>query len=174
MSQPELLLLRSEKELDRLKVLPEVQEGHWTPRPASGQLGLTDRWVRKLLERLRTEGDGGSVHRRRGRPSNRRLPTAWRERVVARRVLPFPNQLEIAKGWWVHDPPILTAPRCPGLPHQGSHLPPPPRTHTLQPHRGIRCTPTVPGLRKNLTIDLRSNYSSLLVRQACKDDMTTT
>jgi hypothetical protein len=43
-----------------------------------GSLGLTERWMRKLLGRLRAEGDRGAVHRSRGRPSNRKLPEAWR------------------------------------------------------------------------------------------------
>jgi hypothetical protein len=47
-------------------------------------MGLTDRWVRKLLGRVRAEGDRGVVHRSRGRPSNRKLPEAWRARAVAR------------------------------------------------------------------------------------------
>ena len=74
----------SQKERDRLKVLHEVQKGHLTQRAAGRQLGLTDRWVRKLLGRLRTEGDHGVVHRLRGRPSNRKLPEAWRARAGAR------------------------------------------------------------------------------------------
>jgi hypothetical protein len=40
--------------------------------------------VRKLLGRLRGEGDRGIVHRLQGRVSNRRLPPRLRERVVAR------------------------------------------------------------------------------------------
>jgi len=83
MSQPELMLM-SQRERDRLKVLHEVQKGHLTQRQAGRHLGLTDRWVRKLLGRLRTEGDGGMVHGLRGRASNRRLPAALRERAVAR------------------------------------------------------------------------------------------
>ena len=83
MSQPELLLM-SQRERDRLKVLHEVQKGQLSQKSAAAQLGLTDRWVRKLLKRLRAEGDRGSVHRLRGRPSNRQLPAALRQRAVAR------------------------------------------------------------------------------------------
>lgn len=83
MDKPELLLM-SQRERDRLKVLHEVQKGHWTQKQAGTQLGLTDRWVRKLLKRLRAEGDRGIVHRLRGRASNRQLPAALRQRAVAR------------------------------------------------------------------------------------------
>jgi transposase len=83
MSQPELLWM-SQRERDRLKVLHQVQKGQVSQKQAAVQLGLTDRWVRKLLKRVRAEGDRGIVHRLRGRPSNRQLPEAWRERAVAR------------------------------------------------------------------------------------------
>lgn len=46
------------------------------------QLGLSERWVRALVGRVRREGDAGVVHRLRGRPSNRRLPVAMCARVV--------------------------------------------------------------------------------------------
>jgi hypothetical protein len=37
-------------------------------------LQLTDRQIRRLLGRVKTEGDQGLVHRGRGKPSNRRIP----------------------------------------------------------------------------------------------------
>jgi predicted ArsR family transcriptional regulator len=83
MDKPELLLM-SQRERDRLKFLHEVQRGHLTPKQGGAQLGLTARWVRELLRRLKEEGDPGVMHRARGRPSNRRLPEALRERAVAR------------------------------------------------------------------------------------------
>src|SRR5437016_11618231 len=72
MSEQEMLVL-STKDRDRLKVLHEVRQGHLTQREAGEQLGFTDRWVRKLLGRVKKEGDRGVVHRLRGRVSNRRL-----------------------------------------------------------------------------------------------------
>ena len=68
----------SGKERDRLKVLHDVQEGHLTQRAAAGQLGITDRAVRKLLVRIEREGDRGVAHGLRGRASNRRLPERLR------------------------------------------------------------------------------------------------
>ena len=72
----------SAKERDRLKVLHEVRQGHLTQRGAAEQLGITDRWVRKLLVRVQEEGDRGIVHRLRGQESNRRLGESLRRRVV--------------------------------------------------------------------------------------------
>jgi len=43
---------------------------------------ISDRAVRKLLVRIELEGDGGVVHRLRGKASNRRLPESLRTRAV--------------------------------------------------------------------------------------------
>jgi len=83
----------SQRERDRLKVLHEVQKGQLSQKQGAAQLGLTDRWARKLLKRLCGEGDRGIVHRLRGRPSNRQLPVALRERAV-------PPVKEYHEGLW--------------------------------------------------------------------------
>ena len=80
MSKQEMLVL-STKDRDRLKVLHEVKRKHLTQR-AARQLGISDRWVRKLLVRVRKGGDGGIVHRGRGRRSNRRLPESLRTQTL--------------------------------------------------------------------------------------------
>jgi len=72
----------SGKERDRLKVLHEVQGGHLTQGEAGGQLGISDREVRRLLARIAAEGDRGVVHRLRGKVSNRRLPESLRTRAL--------------------------------------------------------------------------------------------
>jgi hypothetical protein len=81
--EPERIELNA-KERERLKVLHEVEEGHLMQIEAARRLRLTDRHVRRLQVRLQKEGDGGIVHRLRGRRSNRKLPKtltqrAWRE-----------------------------------------------------------------------------------------------
>src|SRR5437667_185008 len=81
MSEQEMLVL-STKDRDRLKVLHEVREGHLTQREAGEQLGFTDRWVRKLLGRVKKEGDRGVVHGLRGRVSNRRLGEKVRRKAL--------------------------------------------------------------------------------------------
>src|SRR5256886_3784037 len=81
MSKQEMLVL-STKDRDRLKVLHEVKRKHLTQRAAARQLGISDRWVRKLLVRVRKGGDGGIVHRGRGSRSNRRLPESLRTQTL--------------------------------------------------------------------------------------------
>src|SRR5947207_4503779 len=55
MSKQEMLVL-STKDRDRLKVLHEVKRKHLTQRAAAQQLGVSDRWVRELLRRVKKEG----------------------------------------------------------------------------------------------------------------------
>jgi hypothetical protein len=49
----------SGEERDRLVVLRQVKAGKLTQRKAAEQLGLSPRWVKKLMKRLKKEGDGG-------------------------------------------------------------------------------------------------------------------
>ena len=70
------------KERDRIKVLHEVKKRHITQKQAAAELGLSVRWVRALLVRLRAGGDGALRHGLRGRPSNRKTPEAVRRRAV--------------------------------------------------------------------------------------------
>ena len=72
----------SAKERDRLKVLHEVRKRHITQRQAAAELGLSVRWVRKLLERLREHGDRGLRHRLRGKRSNHKAPEELKRRAV--------------------------------------------------------------------------------------------
>jgi len=67
-----------------LKVVHEVEKGHLTQVEAGGRLRLSDRQVRRWLVRVRAEGDGGVIHRLRGRASNRKMPEKLRQRVLAR------------------------------------------------------------------------------------------
>jgi biotin operon repressor/transposase-like protein len=72
----------SGRERDRLVLLRQVKEGKLTQRKAAEQLGLSSRWVKKLMKRLRSEGDRGLAHRLRGRASNRGHGAEVRKRSV--------------------------------------------------------------------------------------------
>ena len=73
----------SQRERDRLKGLHEVQRRQLRQREAAERLGLSVRQVRRLLRRVKREGDGGVIHGLRGRPSNRKIPRAVRGRILA-------------------------------------------------------------------------------------------
>jgi transposase len=92
-------LWMSAKERDRLKVLHEVHKRHITQRQAAVELGVSVRWVRKLLVRWRAQGDGALRHGLRGRPSNRKTPEA-----VKRRAVEVYRQNKQAKLWHDYGP----------------------------------------------------------------------
>ena len=72
----------SQTERDRLKVLHEVERKHLRQREAAERLRLSVRQVRRLLGRVKGEGDRGLIHRLRGRPSNRRIPVSRQRRIL--------------------------------------------------------------------------------------------
>ena len=72
----------SQEERDWLEWLKRVQGGVVTQRQAAAKMGVSDRWVRKLLLRMKTDGDAVVVHGLRGRSSNRRIDQQTQTRVV--------------------------------------------------------------------------------------------
>jgi len=80
----ETFIEMSEREISRLEVLKLVVAGMMTQVAAGKRLSLTDRQVRRLLERYSTEGARGLVHRQRGRPSNHRTEERLRKRIMKR------------------------------------------------------------------------------------------
>ncbi len=76
-------LTMSTKELNRLEILGRVLERRLTQRQAAEQLDLSVRQVERLCRRLRLKGRQGLISKKRGRPSNRKLPVVLRERALA-------------------------------------------------------------------------------------------
>jgi hypothetical protein len=77
-------LRMSQNERRRLTVMSQVQSGKLRLGKASELLGLSYRQVKRVWSRYRLEGDGGLVHRLRGRASNHRGSAKLRKRVLAR------------------------------------------------------------------------------------------
>lgn len=73
----------SQCERERLKVLQQIEQGHWTQVEGARRMHLSARQVRRIQRRVAAEGDGGVMHRLRGRPSNRKIPEAMQRRVLA-------------------------------------------------------------------------------------------
>lgn len=76
-------VVMSERELNRIGVLSEVEAGRLRVEDAAGLLGLTRRQVFRLLARLRTDGPTGLAHKARGRAPNNRLPASVQESALA-------------------------------------------------------------------------------------------
>jgi transposase len=79
MSGEDIIMVR-QRELKRLHVIRKVMEGALTQRDAAGLISLTERQIRRIVKRIREEGDEGIRHKSRGRPSKRKLP--FKERIV--------------------------------------------------------------------------------------------
>jgi len=70
------------RELRRLKVLHAVLDRRFTQKVAAGKLDLSERQVRRLVKSVREFGDGGIIHRGRGRPSNHKHPARLKAGVL--------------------------------------------------------------------------------------------
>jgi hypothetical protein len=77
------LIEMSQRERDVLKVMSLVLSGKRTQVEAARLLKRSVRQVDRILRRLRADGDGGVVHRLRGRASNRGADPAVRKRVLS-------------------------------------------------------------------------------------------
>src|SRR6516164_9546040 len=73
----------SQEERDELHWLRKAKDGSITQREAAKRIGVSDRWVRKLLRRMVKEGDEVVVHGLRGRPSNRKLGEKTQRQALA-------------------------------------------------------------------------------------------
>src|ERR1700678_915155 len=72
----------NQEERDWLEWLKRAQDGVVTQRQAAEKMGVSDRWVRKLLVRMKTTGDGVVVHGLRGRSSKRQIDPQTQERAI--------------------------------------------------------------------------------------------
>jgi hypothetical protein len=77
-------VIMSGKELRRVHVMRQVVGKQITQVKAGALLGLTDRQIRRLLRRVKQEGDRGLVHRGRGKPSNRRIAGPVKAKALRR------------------------------------------------------------------------------------------
>ena len=73
MAQKDVIQM-SRKELQRFHIIQKVLEGVITQKEASQILSISDRQVRRFVQRVRNEGEQGVVHRARSRPSNQGNP----------------------------------------------------------------------------------------------------
>jgi len=72
----------SQEERDRLEWLKRAKDGVISQRQAARRMGVTDRWVRKLLKRMKRQGDRVVVHGLRGRVSNRKIASQVHAQAV--------------------------------------------------------------------------------------------
>jgi len=76
------IIMLSRKELKKLHVVRKVLEGVVKQVEAAEILSLSDRQIRRLIRRVKVEGDAGIGHKSRGKASGRKLPMNIREKVI--------------------------------------------------------------------------------------------
>src|SRR3954453_5745537 len=72
----------SQEERDKLEWLKPARDKVIRPREAADSIGVSDRWIRKLLKRMKRQGDGVVIHGLRGRASNRKIEAAVQEQAI--------------------------------------------------------------------------------------------
>lgn len=72
----------SRREMERLKIVHKVMEKRLTQVKAGELMGVTDRQVRRMLQRVREKGERGIVHGSRGSPSPHKIPKVQEEKII--------------------------------------------------------------------------------------------
>ena len=106
------LIAMSERDLQRIEILSKVIAGRMTLVSAAHVLDLSERQVRRLLERISTGGAASIRHKAIGRPSNNRISDGVRDyavTLVRERYADFgPTQ----QAWFVLDPRHIASRGC--------------------------------------------------------------
>ena len=76
-----ILMIRPD-ELKRYQLITKVFDKHIDQQEAAELLGLSDRQIRRIVRRVRLEGECGVIHRLRGLKGCRRIPDNIRSRVL--------------------------------------------------------------------------------------------
>jgi prolyl-tRNA editing enzyme YbaK/EbsC (Cys-tRNA(Pro) deacylase) len=72
----------SQEERDKLEWLKRAKDGVISQCEAARKMGVTDRWVRNLLQRMKKRGDAVVVHGLRDRASNRKIASQTQKRAI--------------------------------------------------------------------------------------------
>ncbi len=76
-------VMMSERELNRVEVLAQVDDGRLSVDNAANMLGLTRRQIFRLLKRYRQDGASAIQHKARGKPPNNRIHHAKRDYALS-------------------------------------------------------------------------------------------
>jgi len=76
------IFMMTRQEIQRYQIIRKVLERQINQQEASAFLRLSDRQIRRIVKRVRTEGESGVVHRLRGRSGNRGIKDSLRQRIL--------------------------------------------------------------------------------------------
>ena len=81
MAEEDIIVMK-QGELKRLHVVRKIIEKTIKQVEAVSLLGLSGRQIRRVVARVKEEGNKGIIHKSRGQPSNRKLPEALKSKVI--------------------------------------------------------------------------------------------
>jgi len=81
MNQEDIIIM-SQKELKRLHIIHKLLDKKLKQIEAKDLLDLSTRQIRRLIKRVKEEGDRGIIHRLRGKPSHRAFPQKLKDKVI--------------------------------------------------------------------------------------------
>lgn len=76
------IIMLSRRELKRVQIIQKVLDGELKQVEAGGILLISDRQIRRIIKRVRREGEGGVIHKSRGKPSGRQIPKKIKKKVI--------------------------------------------------------------------------------------------
>ena len=82
MGQDKDILMMSRKEIKRYQVIRKILERGINQQEASEYLGITDRQVRRIVKRVRLNGESGVIHKLRGKEGNRKTRASFKQKVL--------------------------------------------------------------------------------------------
>lgn len=82
MDQKEGIFMMTRTEIQRYQIIRKALDREISQQEASEVLKLSDRQVRRITKRVRSEGEAGVVHRLRGRPGNRGIKVSFKQKVL--------------------------------------------------------------------------------------------
>ena len=82
MDQEKDIFMITREEVQRYQIIRKVLEGEVNQQEASEFLSLSDRQIRRIVKRVKIEGESGVTHRSRGRLGNRSIKASFKKRVL--------------------------------------------------------------------------------------------
>ena len=82
MGQDKDIFMMSKNEIKRYQVIRKILDKEINQQEAAEYFDLSDRQVRRIVKRVRAEGEQGVIHKLRGREGNRKLKDKFKQKVI--------------------------------------------------------------------------------------------
>jgi hypothetical protein len=76
------ILTMSQKEVDRLKIINQIETKVLTVEEGADLMGINSRQTYRVLKKIKEEGNKGIIYKLRGKRSNRGFPEGLKKQVI--------------------------------------------------------------------------------------------